>query len=68
MGKIVHYADVLLPGIATAPDTTGWILVQADPGQQVGAALAFGDKVSTPNKMAAAPAVASATILVVFRG
>jgi hypothetical protein len=61
--KIVDYAEVLLPGIATAADTTGWIMVEADPGQQVASGLVFGDKVSDPNKIAGAPAIPSGMTL-----
>jgi hypothetical protein len=57
-GKIVDYVEVLLPATA---NKTGWILVQASSGKEVAAAVVFGDKVSTPNKIAAAPALLPST-------
>jgi hypothetical protein len=60
-GRIVEDAENLLPGILTSPDTTGWILVQAPPGELIGACAMLGDRISTPGRFAAALAVPAAS-------
>jgi len=58
--KLLAMVDDLLP-LTQGKD--GWILLETDPGNPVGACLVFGRKNATPSKFAALPAVPTSTTM-----